>query len=206
MIRSICLAAWVVLCFAAAAVASEESKIDGFGVARWGMLKKDIMAAEGTPSNIDKDTGEITYNDKMIMGKKAIVRYQFEAGCNDFDISQCRFSDGHYIFSDAPKEFFSQMEKTLTAKYGPPTNTTTTTKAYPTVAATGKCEIETQISERISGKASIKFTTECSLYDFFSKITNKEIKAGTCRATISYYGPYHYQANANKKRAQDRGL
>jgi hypothetical protein len=140
------------------------------------------------------------------MGKKVIVRYLFEAGCNDFDISQCRFSAGEYIFSDAPKEFYSQMEETLTAKYGSPTNTTTTTRAYPTVATRGKCEIETQISERISGKASIKFTRECSLYDFLSKITNKEVTAGTCRATVSYYGPYHYHANANKKKMQDRGL
>ena len=170
------------------------------------MLKKDIMAVEGTPSDSDKNTGEITYNDKMVMGKKAIVRYQFEAGCNDFDISQCRFADGQYLFGETSKEFFGQVEEALTAKYGSPTNTTTTTKSYPTMATTGKCEIETQTSERINGKASIKFTRECSLYDFTSKLTTKDIKAGTCRATISYYGPYHYKAIANKKKAQDRGL
>ena len=206
MIRFIWLAAWVVFLFAATAIASEQTKIDGFGVAKWGMLKKDIMAIEGAPSDIDKNTGEITYNDKMVMGKKTIVRYQFEAGCNDFDISQCRFSDGQYLFSEASKEFFSQMEETLTTKYGLSTKTTTSTKSYPTMATTGKCEIETQTSERISGKAAIKFTRECSLYDFTSKLTNKDVKAGTCRAGIFYYGPYHYKTFSKKKNTQDRGL
>jgi hypothetical protein len=206
MNQSVWVAAWIVICFTAPAMASEHTDIDGFGVAKWGMLKKDIMAIEGVPSDSDKTTGDITYNDRMVMGKKAIVRYQFEVGCNDFDISQCRFSDGQYLFGEASKEFFGEVEETLTRKYGAPTDTTTTTKSYPTMATTGKCEIETQTSQRISGKASIKFTRECSLYDFTSKLTHKDIKAGTCRAGVFYYGPYHFKTLSNKKNTQDRGL
>ncbi len=206
MIRSVRLAAWIVLGFAFSALASEQHNIDGFGIAKWGMLKKDILAVEGAPSDVDKDTGYITYSDKMVMGKKAIIRYQFEAGCNDFDISQCRFSDGQYLFGEDSNEFYAQMQEALTTKYGLPTNTTTTTKTYPTMATSGKCEIETQVSERIMGKASIKFITECSLYDFTSKLTTKEIKANTCRASVSYYGPYHYKPLSKKNVSQDRGL
>jgi hypothetical protein len=204
--RSIWVVIWIAFCFAVSAMASERPAIDGFGVAKWGVLKKDILAIEGKPADIDKATGDITYTDKMIMGKKAIVRYQFEAGCNDFDISQCRFSDGQYLFGEASKEFFGQMEETLTTKYGVPTDTTITTKTYPTMATAGKCEIETQTSERISGKASIKFTRECSIYDFTSKLTSKDIKANTCRAGIFYYGPYHYKTLSNKKNTHNRGL
>lgn len=206
MIRFSCLAAWFVLCFATPAMAGEQTAIDGFGVARWGMLKQDILAAEGTPSDTDKNTGEITYNDKTVMGKKTIVRYQFETGCTDFDISQCRFSEGTYIFNDISKEFSAQLEATLTSLYGPATTTITATKAYPTLAVTGRCEVETKTSVRSRGKTSITNSRECSLYDFNSRITGKDVKAGACRSTVSYYGPNQQQTAVSKRNAQDRGL
>lgn len=208
MIRFKWLAAWLVFCFATPAMAGEQTTIDGFGVARWGTLKQDILAAEGTPSDVDKDTGEITYNDKLIMGKKTIVRYQFETGCTDFDISQCRFSEGTYIFNDISKEFSAQLEETLTKQYGPATTTITATKAYPTLAVTGKCEVETQTSLRSRSKATtiIKSSRECSLHDFRSRITDKDVKAGACRSTVTYYGLNHQQTAGNKRNAQERGL
>lgn len=206
MLRYISLASWSVFMLVIPVMASEQTDIAGFGVAKWGMLKKDIIALEGKPTDIDKETGDITYIDKMVMGKKAIVRYQFEAGCNDFDISQCRFSDGQYLFGEDTKDFFGQMEEALTTKYGLPTTTSTTRKSYPSMATTGKCEIETQTSERHRGKSSIKYTRECSLFDFTSKLTLKEIKAGTCRAGVFYYGPYHFKTLSNKRNASDRGL
>jgi hypothetical protein len=206
MIRVIWFTTWIIISIAVSASASEPTKMDGFGVAKWGMSKKDILAAEGPPTDNNKNTGEITYHDKIVMGKKAIVKYQFEAGCTDFDTTQCRFSEGQYIFSDDTNDFFEKIEEALTSKYGLQTNTTIKTKSYPGIATTGKCEIMTQTSERSSGQSSIKYVRDCSLYDFNSKITNKDIKAGTCRATIYYYGPYHYKTNLNRKKAQDMEL
>jgi len=187
-------------------MAGEQKTIDGFGVARWGMLKQDILALEGTPSEVDKNTGEITYTDKMVMGKRTIVRYQFETGCTDFDLSQCRFSEGTYIFNDVSKDFLRRLESTLTTKYGEPDDATTAIKAYPALAITGRCEVETRTSLRAGRNAAIKNATECSLHDFTSRITGKVTKAGACRATVSYYGPNHQQTAVNKRNPQERGL
>jgi len=193
-------------CFTSVATASEQGNIEGFGIASWGMLKNEIVATEGTPTYNDKDTGAITYNDKLVMGKKTIVKYMFEKGCTDFDISQCRFSDGTYIFNNVSKDFISQIKGNLKTKYGLPDEAKTTTKACPSIALTGKCEIETETSELIIGKSSISYISECSLYDFHSKITDKDVKAGACRITLSYFGPYYFQTEVNRLKLQDRGL
>ena len=195
-----------VLLAAGTATAGNLPEIEGFGMATWGISKEKILAAEGTPTETDRETGEITYQGKTVMGMKAIVRYRFETGCTDFDPSQCRFADGQYIFGDAPKEFFLKIEDALAGKYGASASVKTENKEYPSVASSGRCEVETLTTERVRGRALLKFARDCSLHDFTSKFTGKEIKAGTCRGTVSYLGPYHYGAYLDRQKAQSRGL
>lgn len=163
--------------------------IEGFGIWKWGEIRDQIVAAEGTPDAISSE-GVVTYTSKSIFGKKAKIVFVFEPGCKKDAASVCKLSAGSYMFEDVTQEFFGEVEAELTRLYG-----------LPTASTKGKSN-RTDIS-RNNGSTLVLHFREDGVPFERDKIVGPFSNA---IHGVAYRSPSQETLQAKKKQTKERGL
>lgn len=171
------------------AYAHGELLIHGMGEIKWGASREDIVELQGPPDLMDDVEGSMWYLDKTAWGKQVEVIYNFGDRCTTSVDSECRFSDGCYIFYDGSDAYANKLSQMLDEMYGKPVTVSRSKESQPeNVVSSGKKELQHTSYIRRVGNAEIVHTHTVSLYDY-ADFAGEVTRAGSVENRLYYYGP-----------------
>lgn len=166
-----------------------EALIHGMGEIKWGASREDVVGLQGPPDLMDDVKGSMWYLNKTAMGKQVEVVYNFGDKCTTSVESECRFSDGYYIFYDGSEAYANNLSQMLDEMYGKPVTVTHSKDAETeNFVSSGKKELQHTSYVRRVDNVKLVHTHTVSLYDY-ADFAGEVTPAGSVENRLHYYGP-----------------